>query len=81
MLEGELYVVKESLDPSKKRNNLYQKFVAAEHGILGDRVRIRIPDCVIAFIRSLVPSPDNCYTGHRDVDEDGVEHDPNNESF
>ncbi len=54
MLEGELSVINESLDASKKRNHLYRKFVAAEHGVLGHRVRIRIPECVIAFICGLV---------------------------
>jgi hypothetical protein len=73
MLEGELSVVNESLDASKKRNHLYRKFVAAEHGVLGHCVCIRIPECVVAFIRSLVPSPDNRYTGNCDVDEDGNE--------
>ena len=73
MLEGELSVINECLDASKKRNHLYRKFVAAEHGVLGHCVCIRIPECVVAFIRSLVPSPDNRYTGNRDVDENGNE--------
>jgi len=81
MLEAELSVINQSLDTSKKRNHLYHKFVAAEQGFLGHCVCIRIPDCIIAFIRSLIPSPDNCYTGHRGVDEDGVEDDANSESF
>ena len=60
-----------SLDASKKRNHLYCTFVRAEHGILGRGVRVAIPDCVVAFIRTLVPTPDNVYTGHREVDEEG----------
>ena len=59
------------LDESKKRNHLYRTFVRAEHGILGRGVRVAIPDCVVALIRTLVPSPDNIYTGHRDADEEG----------
>ena len=81
MLEGELSVINESLDAPNKRNHLYRKFVAAEHGVLVHRVCICIPKCVIAFIWGLVPSPANCYTGHCDVDEDGNETDPNNQSF
>ena len=73
MIEGELSVVNESLNVSKKRNHLYRKFVAAEHGVLGHCVCIRIHECIIAFICSLVPSPDSRYTGHRDVNEDGNE--------
>lgn len=61
----------DSLDESKKRNHLYRTFVRAEHGILGRGVRVAIPDCVVALIRTLVPSPDNIYTGHRDADEEG----------
>ena len=81
MLEGELSVINKSLDASKKQNHLYRKFVAAEHGVLRYCICIRIPKCVVAFICGLVPSPANRYTGHRDVDEDGNETDPNNESF
>lgn len=71
VLEGELLVLGDSLDESKKRNHLYRTFVRAEHGILGCGVRVAIPDCVVALIRTLVPSPDNIYTGHRDADEEG----------
>ena len=77
MLEGELSTLNDSLEPSKQRNHLYRTYVAAEHGTLGHRVRIRIPDCVVAFIRAIVPSPNNVYTGHRDVDDEGNETDPN----
>ena len=58
---------------------MYRTFVAAQYGRLGAGVRVRIPDCVIAAIRSRYPAP-NCdcavaqiahcqthgYTGHRD---------------
>ena len=59
------------LDASKKRNHLYRTFVRAKHGIMGRGVQVAIPDCVVAFIRTLVPSTDNVYTGHREVDEEG----------
>ena len=58
------------LDASKNRNHLYRTYVRAKHGILGRGVRVAIPDCVVAFIRTLVPSPDNVYTGHRDIDKE-----------
>jgi hypothetical protein len=80
MLEGELSTLNDSLDLSKTCNHLYRTYVAAEHGILGHRVRIRIPACVVAFIRAIVPSPNNVYTGHRDVDDEGNEIDDLNES-
>jgi hypothetical protein len=35
VLEGELLVLGDSLDESKKRDHLYRTFVRAEHGILG----------------------------------------------
>jgi hypothetical protein len=73
MLEGELSTLLDSLDNSKKRNHLYRCFVFGEHGTLGRRVRIRIPECVVEFIRSICPDPNNNYTGHRDIDEDGTE--------
>jgi len=66
-------------------NHRYRCFVFGEHGTLGRRVRIRIPECVIEFIRSICPDPNNNYTGHRDIDEDGTElqvgYSRNNESF
>ncbi len=85
MLVGELSTLSDSLDNSKKRNHLYRCFVFGEHRTLGRRVRIRIPECVIEFIRSICPDPNNNYTGHRDIDEDGTElqvgNSRNNESF
>ena len=58
---------------------MYRTFVAAKYGHLGAGVRVRIPDCVIAAIRSRYRDPAcNCavkdiaqcqqhgYTGHRD---------------
>jgi hypothetical protein len=80
MLRGELSVINDSLNPSKKRNHLYCTFVATEHGRLGHRIHICIPECVIAFIRHLVPSHDNRYTGHRDIGEEGNKTDPMDQS-
>ncbi len=68
VLEGELFVLDVLLDASKKRNHLFRTYVRAEHGILGRGVCVAIPDCVVAFIRTLVPSPNNVYTGHTDID-------------
>ena len=78
-LTGELSVINDSLSNSKKRNHLYRCFVFGEHGTLGRCNRVRIPECVVAFIRSICPDPENSYTGHRDIDEDGNE--CYNESF
>jgi hypothetical protein len=72
-IEGELSTLSDSLDNSKKRNHLYRCFVFGEYGALGRHNWIRIPDCVVAFIRSVCPNPQNLYTGHRDVDEEGSE--------
>ena len=72
---------------AKKRNHLYRCFVFGEYGMLGHHNRIRIPDCVVAFIRSICPDPQNNYTGHHDVDDKGnkIENmddvDNQNESF
>jgi hypothetical protein len=38
--------------------------------MLGRRNRVRIPECVVRFIRSLCPSEDGQYTGHRDAEGD-----------
>ena len=73
MLKGELSTLSDSLDNSKKRNHLYRCFVFGEHGTLGRRVRIRIPECVVEFIRSICPDRNKNYPGHRDIDEDGTE--------
>jgi hypothetical protein len=70
-LESELISLSESpVDNSKKRNHLYSCFVFSEHGRLGRRHRIRIPECVVSFIRSICPDENNQYTGHRDIDDD-----------
>ena len=68
------------MTPSHKCNHLYRKFVFGEHGTLGRRVRVRIPECVVAFIRQLCPEPSGSYTGHRDIDDEGEEA-PNDDSF
>ena len=65
---------------SHKRNHLYRKFVFGEHGTLGCRVHVCIPECVIAFIHQLCPEPSGSYTGHRDIDDEGEEV-PNDDSF
>ena len=58
---------------SHKRNRLYRCFVFGEHGTLGRCNRVRIPACVVTFIRTLCPDHNNNYTGFRDIDEDGNE--------
>lgn len=79
-LLAEYSLLSPSMSPSHKRNHLYRKFVYGEHGTLGRRVRVRIPECVVAFIREWCPEPSGQYTGHRDIDEEGEET-PNNDSF
>jgi len=79
-LIAELAALSPSMSPSHKRNHLYRKFVYGEHGTLGRRVRVRIPECVVNFIRQLCPEPSGHYTGHRDIDDEGDEA-PNDESF
>ena len=58
---------------------LYRKWVFAEHGLLGKGVRVRIPPCVVEYIRDRFREPgctcamggplyrctDHGYTGHR----------------
>ena len=39
--------------------------------MLGHDNRICIPDCVVAFISSICPDPQNNYTGYHDVDDEG----------
>jgi hypothetical protein len=46
--------------------------------MMGRRNRVRIPECVVRFIRSISPSDDGQYTGHRDGDGDECD-DNNNE--
>ena len=62
-LLAELDSIDDSLDASKRRNHLYRVFVASEHGRLGSRNRVKIPDCVVSYIRSICPSDDGQYTG------------------
>jgi len=72
-LQAEFRLLSSSMTPSHKRNHLYRKYVVGEHGTLGRHVRVRIPECVVNFIRSLCPEPSGVYTGHRDISEDGEE--------
>ena len=81
VLADELTALSSSLDNSKKRNHLYCCYVATEHGSLGCCICICIPECIIAFICNLVPSLDNKYTGHCDVDDIGEEVEKKNELF
>jgi hypothetical protein len=67
LLSGELSTLDTSLNESKRRNHLYRSFVSAEYGPLGHHNRVKIPDCVVEYIRSICPSPDGSYTGFRDV--------------
>ena len=69
-IEGELSTLSGSLDNSKKRNHLYRCFVFSEYGTLGCHNRIHIPDCVLAFICSVCPDPQNRYTAHREFNEE-----------
>jgi hypothetical protein len=46
------------------RTHLYRGFVGAEYGVLGARNRVRIPECVVAYIQSLCPSEDGTYKGY-----------------
>ena len=43
--------------------------------MLGRRNRVRIPVCVVRFIRSICPSDDGQYTGHRDAEGEGGDDD------
>ena len=51
---------------SAKRKRLYQCYIRDEYGQLGWGNRRRVPKCVKAYIRGLLPSPNGCYMGHRD---------------
>jgi len=46
--------------------------------MMGRRNRVRIPECVVRFIRSISPSDDGQYTGHRDAEGDDCD-DNNND--
>ncbi len=79
-LQAEFRLLSSSMSPSHKRNHLYRKYVVGEHGSLGRHVRVRIPECIVNFIRTLCPEPSGVYTGNRDISEDGKEW-GNDESF
>jgi len=64
---------------SEFQSPTYNCFVFGEYGSLGLCNRIRILECVVAFICAICPDPNNQYTGHRDGDGDGF--DAHNESF
>ena len=67
------------------RYYLYREYVRAAFGFLGRRKRIRIPPCVVEYIRDKLREPGcKCklggalyackqYTGHRDVVQQEVE--------
>ena len=80
-LQAEYNSLSALLAPTHKRNHLYCKFVVGEHGTLGRHVRVRVPECVIKFIRELCPEPSGTYTGHRDISSEGEEEGGNDESF
>ena len=67
LLLGELSTLDSSISESKRRNHLYRSFVSAEYGPLGKHNRVKIPDCVTEYIRSICPSQDGQYTGFREV--------------
>ena len=80
-LQAEFPLLSLLMSPSHRRNHLYRKYVVGEHGTLGHRVRVHIPECVVNFICNLCPEPSGMYTGHRDINEDGEEDLGNNESL
>jgi len=57
----------DSLANNTKRKQLYPCFVVGEYGTQGRNNRVRIPECVMTFIRSLCPEPEAVYVGHHDV--------------
>ncbi len=46
---------------------MYKTWVANHYGFLGKNHRIKIPDCVVEYIRELAPEPDGKYTGYHEV--------------
>ncbi len=87
-LAGQLSVLNHSMSSSHKRNVLYRCFVRTEYGVLGRRNRVRIPLCVVEFIRSICPSNEGRYTVHQTLeggddvdDEEAVEDDTANTSY
>jgi hypothetical protein len=64
-LIAELGTLDDSVTKSKRRNHLYRVFVSSEYGVLGAGRRVKIPDCVVLFIRSICHPPDGRYTGFR----------------
>lgn len=52
------------------RKAAYRAYVAERYGFLGAGRRMRLPDCVVAGIREMWPSPDNTYVGFHDKPEE-----------
>ena len=48
---------------------MYTSYVNHMYGVLGRRIRVRLPECITAGIRRLAPDPDSQYLGFRDTEE------------
>ena len=69
-LKGEISVLVDSLDRSKKWNHLYRCFVQAEYGMLSHCIHLHISVCIVYFICTICPSTDGSYTGHLKTGDD-----------
>ena len=64
-VEGSLEERREA--QKQRRHYLYRHYINFMYGILGRRVRVKLPECITSGIRRLAPDPDSQYVGFRDV--------------
>jgi hypothetical protein len=54
------------LDDKETRYEMYRLAAREIYGPLGEKVRMKLPDCVVSRIRKLSPSPDGEYVGFKE---------------
>ena len=52
---------------NERRKLCYKKFTRAIHGSLGQGNRVRLPACVVEFVRNRYPDEDHAYMGFKDM--------------
>ena len=61
-LASKLAILHTSLTRSHRQNHLYRCFVQSEYGVLGAHNCVKIPDCIVSYIRLLSPREDGTYS-------------------
>ena len=56
-VEGTITEMKE--EQKRRRHYMYTWYVRDMYGVLGCRIRARLPECITAGIRRLAPNPDS----------------------